>query len=389
MYDDFFARRTTRVSDSSLKGVLEIPPGVISFAGGLPDEQAFDLERIRDVAAAVAADRAAWQYSPTEGIPALRSKIAEFVGSMGIVAGPENVLITQGSQSALDLINMVMVDEGDRVLMEAPGYLGAISAAANYQCRLVPIPLEEDGFSIDALERLGAGAKYLYTVSTFQNPAGYTLSLEKRQRALEIAERLGFLIVEDGAYHHLRFEGEEIAPIKSFDRSGRVIYCGSFSKILTPGVRVGWIVADQKIVERIAMLKQATDLAGSSFSQLFVLRWLNEYGIEPPIALYRAKRDEADRSLRAHMPPGVTWNRAEGGFFFWVTLPSGMNAKVLLDAAKKRGVSFVPGYAFGGSDNAFRFSFSQVALDDIEIGVKRLADAIAQVGIQGQTTTGA
>lgn len=379
MYDGLFARRARTAADSSLKAVLETAPGVISFAGGLPDENAFDMERICDVAAAAAADRAAWQYPPTEGFVTLREEIAAYAGSLGITADPENVLITQGSQQGLDLINMLLIDEGDRVLMEAPGYLGAIGAAKNYQCHLVPVPLESDGASIETLETAGKGAKYFYTVSTFQNPAGYTLSLEKRLQALDVAERHGFLIVEDGAYHQLRYQGADVPPIKRFDQSGRVIYLGSFSKVLAPGVRIGWIVADKAIIDRLALLKQATDLSGSSFGQRFVLRWLREFGIAPPLDLYRAKRDEADRCLRTFMPPGVDWNRAEGGFFFWVTLPRHVDAGALLAVAKERGVTFVPGYAFGGAEHAFRFSFSQVALHEVEIGVRRLREAIAHV----------
>jgi len=379
MYESMFARRAGDPVDSSLKGVLEVPPGVISFAGGLPDEKAFDLERIQEVAAAVAADRLAWQYPPTEGFATLREAIATYAGSLGIKAGPENVLITQGSQQGLDLINMLFVDEGDAVLMESPGYIGAINAVQNYRGRLIPVPLDSDGASLEALERSGERAKYFYTVSTFQNPAGCTLPLEKRKRLLEIAERRGFFIVEDAAYHHLRYEGEAIPPIKAFDEAGRVIYLGSLSKVLTPGIRVGWIIAERRVVERLALIKQAADLAGGSFGQLFALHWLEKYGICPPVDLYRQKRDEADRALSAHMPPGVSWNRAEGGFFFWVTLPEHINARVLLDAAKKRGVAFVPGDAFGGAENAFRFSFSQVALGDIEKGAQRLAGAIAEV----------
>lgn len=376
MFAHLYADRAASLQDSSLKEVLETRAGVISFAGGLPDEKAFEFDTIADVCGEVAKDPKAWQYAPTEGFMDLREAIAASLEKIGIRATGEHVLITSGSQQGLDLINKIFVNPGDRVYVEAPGYIGSLKAIENYQGQAVPIPLEADGLSVDALQENIEPAKYLYTVPTFQNPAGYTLSQHKREAVLNQSISRGFLIVEDGAYHELRYEGEQLAPIKSMDQAGHVIYLGSFSKTLVPGIRVGWIVAHPEIIHKLILVKQATDLAGGSFGQRFALTWLTRYGIRPPNALYQEKRDRALACLERSMPPGVSWNRAQGGFFLWLTLPTSINTQRLLVSAKARGVSFVPGYAFGGAAHALRFSFSQVALSDIEPGVSRLAESI-------------
>ena len=384
MFERLYARRAASLADSSLKDVLESRPGVISFSGGLPDEKAFPYERIAALTAQVCQQPRAWQYPPTEGLVELREQIALQMQRIGIAAGPENILVTQGSQQGLDLINKAFVDPGDPVFVEAPGYLGALKAVENYEGRLIPLPLDEEGLDVAALRARHERAKYLYTVSTFQNPAGCTLSLARRRELLHIAERRGFFIVEDGAYHHLRFEGDPIPPLKALDQTGHVIYLGSFSKVLVPGIRVGWIVAPRPVIDRLALLKQATDLAGSSFGQLFAAAWLREFGLTPPVELYRQKRDLALAALRDHMPPGVQWNRPQGGFFLWVTLPQRIDTRSLLAASLRAGVSYVPGDAFGGAPNALRFSYSQVGLDEIEEGVRRLARVVAAASDGGE-----
>lgn len=372
------AKRVELQTDSSLKEVLESFPGVISFAGGLPDEKAFPVQQLTGVLAEVAHAPAAWQYLPTEGLPALREAIARHMATLGVEADIDNVLITQGSQQALDLVAKALVDPGDKVLMEAPGYLGAIGAAQNYEADLLDVPVGDQGIDPDALTQAPPGAKYLYTVSTFQNPSGCSIPLSRRRQILEVASQKGFYVVEDGAYRELCFEGDPEPPIKSFDVEGRVIYLGSFSKALVPGVRVGWIVADRELIRVLALLKQATDLASNTLGQLFVARWLELYGLTPPIDLYRQKRDLALQALEREMPPGVSWNRPRGGFFLWIRLPAGLNASRLLQSARANGVTYVPGAAFRGEKAALRFSFSQVGLDEIEPGVRRLARTIQE-----------
>lgn len=367
--------RAAATADDSLKEVLVQYPGVISFAGGLPDPALFDLERIAEVSAAAAADRMSWQYCPTEGRLQLRERIAAHMSKLGVKLGPESILITHGSQQALDLLAKTFVDPGDKVLIETPGYIGGIQAMEAYGGELVPAPLDDDGVDPSRLDAEQAKrAKLLYTVSTFQNPTGATLTPERRVALLEAADQYDFLIVEDGAYQHLAYDQEPPRPIASFDQAGRVIYLGSFSKALVPGIRIGWIAAAPEIIERLALLKQATDLATNSFGQRFVELWLERYGLEPPLAAYRAKRDRALEALEKHMPDGVTWNRPGGGFFIWIRLPEGLDTVELLPMAREAGVTFVPGPAFNGPPHTMRFSFSQVDVAEIETGVIRLAD---------------
>lgn len=376
-----FARRVAGLGDSSLKEVLESFPGVISFAGGLPDERAFPVEQIDEIVRRISKEHAAWQYLPTEGAPALREAIAEHVGRYGIKADVDNVLITQGSQQGLDLIAMALVDPGDPVLVEAPGYLGAIGAVQNYEAQICDVPVGDEGIDPDQLEAIAQsakGAKFLYTAATHHNPTGTSIPLANRRRIYEIAGRYGFLIVEDEAYRELTFEGAPNPPIQSLDEEGRVVYLGSFSKSLVPGVRVGWIVADRRLIRALALLKQSVDLASNTLGQLFVLHWLREYGLRPPMELYREKRDLALEALQAEMPQGVAWNRPRGGFFLWMRLPEELDAAGMLPLARQNGVTYVPGSAFRGPKNALRFSFSQVSKDDIAPGVKRLARTIQQ-----------
>ncbi|HEX6971509.1 MAG TPA: PLP-dependent aminotransferase family protein [Limnochordia bacterium] len=379
MFTHLLARRAATTTDTSLKDVLERHPGIISFAGGLPDERAFDLATLREIAAEVAADPLCWQYAPTEGLMALREALSASARADGIVAGPDEVLITEGSQQGLDLCARLLIEPGDAVLIEAPGYIGALRAFENAEARIIGVPLDDDGLCVDRLAELARRhrPKLLYTAPTFQNPTGTTLPLERRRRVLEIAAECGFLVLEDHAYRAIRFEGEEIPPLKALPGGERVIYAGSFSKALVPGVRVGWLIADAELIRHMALLKQGTDLAGNTFGQRLVLRWLETRKIEPPIALYRQKRDQTLRALAAHLRGDVHWNRPQGGFFLWVRLGPGGDSRTLLTLAKREGVSFVPGPSFGGEAAGFRFSYSQVPLEAIDEGVRRLAAAVA------------
>lgn len=376
------AARASGPVDSSLKDVLLTREGVISFAGGLPDPSAFDMAAIGEIAASVSADRATWQYTETEGWPDLREQVAEHMQRLGVACSAAHILITQGSQQALDLIAKLFVDPGDRILIEAPGYLGAVQAFRGYEASLVPIGLDNDGMTPEALATAArqGNAKLLYTVSSFQNPTGATLAPDRRDAVFQAADRTDALIVEDGAYHHLSYDAPPPPPLAAQNSNARVIYMGSFSKSLLPGVRVGWIVAEPEIIQQLSLLKQATDLASNTFGQRFVAAWLEAYGLTPPLELYRAKRDMALAALARHMPEGVEWNRPQGGFFIWLRMSEGLDAVALAQLALKIGVSFVPGAAFGGPSHTLRFSFSQVDPADIDEGVRRLAEAIRRAG---------
>lgn len=373
-----FAQRTqASASDSSLKEVLTQFPGVISFAGGLPDPKAFDMKRIASVVETTSQMEDAWQYTATEGWRPLREKIAEIMQRLGVQASWRNVIVTNGSQAALELLAKTLLNPNDTVLVEMPGYLGAIQAFQSYEARVQSMETDEDGL---IPERIGTeairNAKLMYTVSTFHNPTGSTLPPHRRRALAQRVAQHDGLLIEDGAYHWLAYDTEPPKPIAAYDTSGHIIYMGSFSKVLLPGVRIGWIVAPEPLTEQLALVKQSTDLATNTFGQFFVYEWLNEYGLRPPINLYRKKRDAALHALQQYMPSYVQWNQPQGGFFIWLTLPATIDAKRLLSTARQNGVTYVPGAAFGAEHNTLRFSFSETPEDDIKEGVQRLANTI-------------
>lgn len=372
-----YAARAKDVSDPSLKEVLTNPPGVISFAGGLPDVDHFVMDRIEEVSRIVAQSPYAWQYTATEGAVPLRKKLAELMCQIGVEVTWRNILVTHGSQHALDLLAKVFIEPGDPVLIESPGYIGAIQTMRSYQAQLVPVEMDQDGIVVEELtEERVRSAKFMYIVSSFSNPTGATLSASRRERLADLLASSNGLLIEDAAYHWLAYDGPAPAPIAAHDRRGHVIFVGSFSKMLLPGVRVGWIVAREPIIEQLSLFKQSADLATNTFGQLFVYTWLERYGLTPAVAAYRAKRDRTLAALNRFMPHDVEWNHPHGGFFIWVRLAHQCDAGKLLPAAHARGVSYVPGTAFGGPPNTLRLSFSQVPPGQIDEGIKRLAEVL-------------
>lgn len=378
LFEQLFANRAAGDLDDSLAEVLISRPGVISFSGGLPDPAVFEMEKIQAVAAEISSDPLTWQYTPTEGWMPLRERMSQWMREAGVPTEPENILITHGSQSALDLVAKALLDPGDAVLVESPGYLGGLKAIQSFEGRLVPIPLDEEGLDPEAVEKaaMERRPKFLYTVSTFQNPTGATLSLERRRRLVELAEKHGFLIVEDGAYESLRYEGQPLPSLAQLDQAGRVIYLGSFSKSLIPGVRIGWIRAHRTLAARFALLKQAADLATNTFGQRFVHLWIERHGVKPPLERYRQKRDLCGQALNKRLQGAARWQTPQGGFFYWLALRDEIDAAELLVTAREEGVSFAPGFAFGGPGNTLRLSFSQCDPAEIEPGVERLARAL-------------
>lgn len=371
------ASRTVAASDPSLKEVLLRFPGVISFSGGVPDVGAFDMERIERVAQMAAQDRAAWQYTPTEGWKPLRERLAAKMQDLGLSVTWRNILVTNGSQHALDLLAKTFINPGDRVLIEQPGYLGAIQTMLSYEAQVVPVPMDGDGLMPDALSAASlSDAKLLYSVTTYCNPSGATLSDSRRRALMHLLNAHDGLMIEDATYQWLAYDGTPPPPVASLDTTGRVVFLGSFSKMLLPGVRVGWVVAPEDLIEQLSLIKQSADLATNSFGQVFVYTWLQEYGLQPPLAWYRSKRDRALLALHQHMPNTVTWNRPGGGFFIWITLPPEADARTILTAARQNGVSYVPGSAFGAEANTLRFSFSETPIEHIDEGVRRLAHTL-------------
>lgn len=393
-YQNLLAKRTEKMRASDIREAMKLAgeQGVISFAGGFPTVEAFPTDLIQQLTLSLFSEAScsALQYGPTEGFLELRQQIAEKMRSEGVDCTWENVLITNGSQQGLDLISKVFVDPGDAVLVELPGYVGGLSAIANYEANLVGIPLDEDGVRIDLLEAKlrellmrGQRVKFIYLVPNFQNPTGVTMCLERRRELVRLAEEYGFLILEDNPYGELRFTGEPLPHIKTFDRDGHVIYLGTFSKVFCPGLRIGWIVADTEIIRKFAIAKQGTDLCSNSLGQRLMIEVLRSGQLPQHVAslrsLYLKRRDAMLEALAEYMPYGVTWTEPQGGFFIWLTLPPYLDAKEMLPLALQEKIAYVSGGSFhadGQGKNTIRLAFSQAKLEDIAEGIRRLSRVV-------------
>jgi 2-aminoadipate transaminase len=365
--------------------------GVVSFAGGLPAPELFDLSGLRDAFAAAltgAAGRRALQYSTTEGDPELRAAVAARLTSRGLRTEPDELLITSGSQQALTLIATVLLEPGDRVLVEEPSYLAALQCFGLAGATAVPVPCDDDGLIPDALEDLIAAhrPRLLYTIPTFHNPTGRTLN-ERRRRALAaVAERTRLQVVEDDPYGELRYSGEALPSVASLPESGdRVLAVSTLSKIAAPGLRLGWVRAPRMLLRRLTIAKQAADLHSSTIDQAAAAIWLGTTDLDAHVArlrtAYGARRDALLDGLAAALPAGSTHNRPGGGMFVWARLPDGWDAEVLLPRALDHDVAYVHGAPFfsGPPDRAtLRLSFTAHPPEEIRAGLKRLADAFAR-----------
>jgi 2-aminoadipate transaminase len=378
-------------------------PGVISLAGGLPDTSTFPPQAFAAQMTRIAQESAAeaLQYGPTEGFRETVDCIVEVMGAEGMLPDPEDVIVTTGGQQAIDLICKALVDPGDAVICEAPTYPGAIPVFCSYQAETIQIECDEEGMRIDELERTlerldgeGRRPKFVYSVPTFQNPAGVTMSMERRRRLVELARSRELLVVEDNPYGLLRFGGEALPPLYQLDGGDFVIYIGTFSKILSPGIRLGWAVTPPPLMEKVVLGKQAADLCTSTLTQYFVReyfgegRW-REY-IEGLIDIYRDRRDAMVEALRRYFPPQATWTEPDGGLFIWATLPSYIDTSDLLAKALREDVAFVPGqaaYVDGRGRNSMRLNFSAGDEDEIREGIRRIGKVVAeQVELYGALT---
>lgn len=387
------ARRTRSMRGSDIRDTFRLTERteVISLAGGFPDEAAFPVGEVAGLIEGLLAREGGrvFQYGPTEGIGELRARVAEAMGQLGVATGPEGILLTSGSQQALDLIGRVFLDPGDVVLVESPGYVGGLSAFAAYEARLAPVGLDREGLVPEDLERTaerlaweGARLKLLYTVPNFQNPTGTCLSAGRRKAVLEIAERYGFLVVEDDPYREIHFGPAPPAPLAALGGEGRVLYLGSFSKVFLPGLRVGWVAGLSSLIAHLALAKQPADLCSNIFGQHLVEAYLAEGRLGPRSETlrgeYRRRRDTLHQALLSERLP-VAWEQPEGGFFLWVTLPEGGDARRLLVEAGREGVAYVPGDAFhvdGGGQRSLRLAYSQAAPERLAEAAGRLGRAI-------------
>ncbi len=369
-------------------------PGMISFAGGLPAPETFPVEDLKEIVMEVLENNGpdGLQYGTTEGDPLLRKLLVERHNKQGLNIGIENLIITTGSQQAIDIIARILIDPGDYVLCGLPSYLGGLNAFSVYGAKLKGIALDEHGMKTDELEEtiislreLGKKIKFIYVIPDFQNPAGITLPDSRRIKIIELAEKYDLLIVEDSPYREVRFEGEPQRLMSEIDRSGRVITLCSFSKIFAPGFRVGWVIGHPEILDRMVMAKQTADLCTSPFVQkiiaLYIQKGLLDKNLATTIQLYRERRSFMIECFKKHMPSEVRWTEPHGGLFLFVTLPLTLDADVIFKKAIEKNVAFVTGSTFfcnNSGHNTMRINFSYSNNSEIETGVKRLALVIKE-----------
>jgi len=398
LWEDRFALRTDSIKSSAIRELLKITtlPDVISFAGGLPAPDVFPIDQFRRAADVVLSEmgESALQYGTTEGYQPLREMIARNASKYGLQISADNVLITTGSQQALDLLGRIFINRGDRILVESPTYLGALQAWNAYGVKYVTIPFDEDGMQTYLLEsRLRTGIKFIYVLPNFQNPTGVTLSRERRKQLVEMADAYGVPIVEDDPYGQLRYEGEHLPPVVVLDDemrakevpiySGNVIYTSTFSKILAPGLRLAWVVAPSEVIKKLVQAKQGCDLNSSTLNQYIAYEvantpWMKTH-IQTIRRVYKERRDVMISALEEYMPEGVSWTKPKGGLFLWVTLPECLDTSTIFKTAVEKKVAFVPGESFhplGGGLNTMRLNFSNSKPDLIVEGIKRLAEVI-------------
>ena len=394
-----YAQRTKTAKSSIIRELLKLTtnPEIISFAGGLPAPEVFPVERFREACERVlaTAPTAALQYGPSEGYEPLRELIVAQMARYGIVATVDNVLVTNGSQQALDLIAKLLINRGDRILVESPTYLGALQAFDLMGAEYVTVSVDGQGLQTRLLEgALRSGPKFMYVLPNFQNPGGVTLSEDRRAQLVWLSDKYGIPIIEDDPYGQLRYEGEHIKPLIVLDRMnalrdngyhfGNVIYLSTFSKVLAPGLRLGWIVAPPHVITRFVQLKQSADLHTSTFAQMVMYEVAKDGFLDKHVktirACYKERRDAMLAALHDFFPPEVKWTHPQGGLFLWVTLPQGIDGMRLFDEAIRHNVAFVPGQPFfaeGDSGSHMRLNFSNATPEMLREGIRRLSIVVA------------
>ena len=404
-YAGLFASRTRVMKSSAMRDLMAVTarPEVISLAGGLPDTSTFPPDTFAAVAQRIATESCAkaLQYGPTEGLEETKTCIAQVMAAEGMRVAPEDMIVTTGGQQVIDLVTKILIDPGDVVVAEAPTYPGAVPVFSAYQADVVQVELDADGMrvdlleeTLDRLERDGRRPKFIYTVPSFQNPAGVTMSQPRRRRLVEVARERELLVLEDNPYGLLRYEGDPPPPLLSLDGGVYVMYLGTFSKILSPGIRLGWVVAPPPVLEKINLGKQAADLCTSTLSQLMVQAYFEESCwrdyVESLTEVYRARRDTMLDALADHFPRQADWTRPMGGLFIWVTLPDFIDTTDLLARALRDNVAFVPGEAAfldGRGRNSMRLNFSGSDEDAIREGIRRIGEVVTeQVELYGTLT---
>jgi len=378
-----FARRMDYLKASEIREVLKLAErsDIISFAGGLPAPELFPIEELAKVSQIVLKEsgRQALQYGPTDGFEPLREKIAKRMNVFGFKTAAENILITNGSQQGLDFSARVFLNEGDIVICESPSYLGAINAFKACMPEFVEVSTDSEGMVMEDLEEVlktRTNVKMIYVIPDFQNPSGRTWSIRRRKRLIELANEYDLPVIEDNPYGELRFEGQIPPSLKAFDTEGRVIFLGTFSKTFSPGMRIGWVIADTTILQKYNCIKQGSDLQTSTIAQREMDKFLEMYDLDTHIEkikeVYRNRRDVMIEAIKEHFPGNISYTYPEGGLFTWVVLPEHINTREVMIKALENKVAFVPGGSFfpnGGNENTFRLNYSNMPENKIKDGI--------------------
>ncbi|WP_341444408.1 PLP-dependent aminotransferase family protein [Petroclostridium xylanilyticum] len=394
MMDNLFADRVKGLKGSAIREIFKLiqQPDVISFAGGLPAPEMFPAKELAEIAQEVLLNNGttALQYSVTEGYGPLKEIVKQRMDKAGIGKKEDDIAIMSGGQQGIDLTAKVFLNEGDGIICENPSFIGALNAFRAYNAKLFPVTLENDGMCIEQVENIlkaNNHVKLIYTIPTFQNPAGITMSLEKRQKLLEMASKHNIYIIEDNPYGDLRFKGQDVPTIKSMDQDGRVIYVGSFSKILSPGLRLGWIVARSDILQKVIIVKQVNDVHTNIFAQVLATQYLLKYCIDEHIkkirALYGKKCGFMLECMDKYFPDYCEYTRPEGGLFIWCTLPDRYDSVEIMKQSVQHKVAFVPGNTFMADMekpcSSFRLNYSTMTEEKIEQGIKTLGEVLKSI----------
>ncbi|MDQ0508504.1 2-aminoadipate transaminase [Aedoeadaptatus ivorii] len=385
-----FAKRMNNLKASEIRELLALTadPSIISFAGGLPAAEMFPIDAWIEASNKVMKNNgaAALQYGPTDGVLGLREHIVTRMKKVGVDCTAADIQILSGSQQGLDFVPRVFIDPGDYIVVESPTYLGALNAFKAYEPKFLEVELDEYGMDLEDLEnklKSHDNVKFIYAISDFQNPSGKTWTMERRKGLIDLANKYDVMILEDNPYGELRFEGEIQPSLRSLDTEGRVIFMGTFSKIFSPGIRVGWFNAAPEILEKFNMVKQGADLQTSTTTQMILAQFLDDNDLEEHIKkiidLYGKRKNVMVDAMKKYFPEGVTFTNPEGGLFLWVELPEYMNARELGMKAIEKKVAFVPGGAFFAEnprESCFRLNYSCMSEEKIEEGIKRLAEVI-------------
>lgn len=394
-YENFYADRTKSLKGSAIREMFKRmqDPEIISLAGGNPASELFPGAELSKIAEKILAENPtmALQYGTTDGTPAMKAAARERAERVGAVKDGDSVLIVTGANQGIDLTAKAIINKGDKIIVESPSFVGSLNAFRTYEAELIGVEVEEDGMSMEALEKAlseNDGVKMIYTIPTFQNPTGTTMSFEKRKRLIELANKYDVIVMEDNPYGDLRFSGEDVPTLKALDTEGRVVYIGSFSKILSPGMRLGYVIGAEAIVQKVEILKQANDVHTPVLTQLMCVEFMKQYNIDEYIEknrqLYGKKCGVMLSAMEKYFPKGrVKWTTPEGGIFLWCECPEIKDISVLVNKALEKKVAIVPGSNFAVDMSApskmFRLNYSSATPEKIEEGVRRLGEALSEI----------